>query len=182
MQEVWRPVYEFVGLYEVSNWGRVKSVERYVYNSQCGKYHVKEKILKQRTDVYGYSNVNLCKDGVHKRCLVHRLVAEAFLPNPENLPQVNHKDENKLNNRVDNLEWCTNEYNHNYGSCNERSGKSRRKSVAQYTLTGELVKIWDSPTTIENELGFSRKNISRCASGKRDTAYNFKWSYFPLIC
>lgn len=192
MEEVWRPVYGFVGFYEMSTMGCVKSVDRYVYNNQCGKYHVKEKILKTRKDRYGYSNVKLCKDGVHKRCLVHRLVAMTFPDlvdwtedakgRPFEELTVNHLNEVKTDNRVENLQWCSAEYNHNYGTCNERSGKSRRKPIAQKTIDGQLVRIWDSPSTAAKELQLNYKHIVACALNSKPTAYGFKWSYLPPSC
>ena len=126
--EIWKPKKDYEGLYEVSNLGRVKSLGN-------GKsINSKEGILKPGKIKQGYLQVTLCKNRKQKRFLVHRLVAEAFLPNPENLPFINHKDEDKTNNSVDNLEYCTREYNNNYGTRNERvakantNGKKSKKS------------------------------------------------------
>ena len=117
--EEWRDIEGYEGLYQVSNLGRVKSLARVVIRSDGKPNTVNEKILKYGMN-RGYCAVVLCKDGKKKMYKVHRLVAMAFLRNPHNLPEVNHKDEDKKNNCVDNLEWCTSLYNINYGSHNER--------------------------------------------------------------
>lgn len=119
MTEEWREIEGYEGLYQVSNLGRVKSLFRVVMRSDGKPNTVNEKILKNGM-TKGYCAVVLCKDRKKKMYKVHRLVAMAFLSNPHNLPEVNHKDENKKNNHVDNLEWCTPKYNTNYGTCTER--------------------------------------------------------------
>lgn len=129
MDEVFRPVEGYEGLYEVSNLGRVKSLK-------WGK----ERILKPGMDGCGYLKANLYKEGKIKHFMVHRLVAQAFIPNPEGLPQINHKDEDKTNNRVDNLEWCTAKYNSNYGTRIEQMVQSRIKNG---TFDSELCGIED---------------------------------------
>lgn len=113
--EEWRSIQGYEGLYEVSSYGRVKSLERYKSNNG-GIQLLKEKILRPHNTKKGYLTVQLR----NKRFTVHRLVAQAFIPNPDNLPQVNHKDEDKTNNNVTNLEWCTAKYNSNYGTAIER--------------------------------------------------------------
>ena len=114
MIEEWRPIEGYEGLYEVSNIGRVRSVDRFYYRLHKGK------VLSPTKDRYGYLTVTLNCNGKSKTIKIHRLVAQAFLPNPDNLPQVNHKDEDKTNNNVDNLEWCTAKYNVNFGTRQER--------------------------------------------------------------
>jgi hypothetical protein len=118
--EEWRDIKGYEGLYQVSNLGRVKSLSRTIERSKYGSIFVSEKILSTNS-TKGYLYVSLCKCGKQKRVRVHRLVAEAFIPNQDNLPEVNHKDENKENNAVSNLEWCTNKYNCNYGTGRERN-------------------------------------------------------------
>lgn len=119
LTEEWRGIEGYEGMYQVSNLGRVKSLARVIIRSDGKPNPVNEKILKHGI-TKGYCSVVLCKDGKKKMYKVHRLVAMAFLSNPHNLPEVNHKDENKKNNCVDNLEWCTPKYNTNYGTCSER--------------------------------------------------------------
>ena len=117
-EEIWRPVVGYEGLYEVSNTGRVRSLDRYV---RCKSYRLhKGKVLSPGKDKDGYLFVVLSCNGKHKTIAVHKLVAQAFIPNPDDLPIINHKDEDKTNNRVDNLEWCTAKYNMNYGTRNIR--------------------------------------------------------------
>ena len=129
MVEIWKSVKGFEGYYEVSNLGRVRSIDRVVFDKvrQCNRL-LKGKVLTERDNGHGYKGVMFCKD--HKLCqkYIHILVAEAFLDNPDNLPTVNHKDENKANNVVDNLEWCTHYYNNEYGTRKERWYKTRIKN------------------------------------------------------
>lgn len=127
MTEEWRDIEGYGGLYQVSNLGRVKSLDRTVTKSNGVLLSIKGKILKLRPDTNGYVRACLSKDAVEIDYTVHRLVAMTFLSNPNNLPEVNHKDENKKNNSVDNLEWCTSLYNNNYGSHNENHSKTLRK-------------------------------------------------------
>ena len=119
MIEEWRPIEGYEGLYEVSSYGRVRSLDRYVKNGCSYRLH-KGKVLSLLKGEYGYLQVNLHCNGKMYKKYVHRLVAETFLPNPDNLPEVNHKDEDKSNNRVDNLEWCNRKYNLSYGTRLER--------------------------------------------------------------
>lgn len=122
MEEIWKDIVGYEGLYQVSNLGRVKSMDRYVLSgagSNNSYQHKRERILKpglQGKKQHPYYAVSLCKNGSVKRMLVHRLVATAFIDNPHKFDYVNHKDENQLNNNADNLEWCTMEYNNNYGT------------------------------------------------------------------
>lgn len=164
-KEYWKPVVGYEGLYEVSNWGRVKSI-------RFGK----ERILKPFTNKDGYLLVTLSKNGTHKKFQVHRLVALHFLPNPDNLPEVNHKDENKLNNNAENLEWCNRKFNINYGTRNKRIGKSNSKKVLQYTLDGEFVREWESTAECERN-GYNHGAVAACCRGKRKTHKDFIWKY-----
>ncbi len=156
MQELWRSAKDYEGLYEVSNWGRVR-------NCRTGR------ILQPMKNSWGYLQVDLCNDGVHKRCLVHRLVAMAFLSNPDNLAEVNHIDQNKENNCVENLEWCDHAYNTKY---------SQAKTVYQYSLDGKLCGMWSSTAECD-KYGFDHTHIAKCCNGTRKTHKGFKWSYNP---
>lgn len=122
-EEIWRPVVGYEGLYEVSSYGRVRSLDRY-----DSKNHFRKGELMNFFYGCGYLKVVFSKNGIVKKYLVHRLVAQAFLPNPDNLPQVNHIDEDKLNNRVENLEWCTAKYNINYGTARIRGKETAIKN------------------------------------------------------
>lgn len=177
MKEIWKPVVGYEGVYEVSNLGRVKSLPRWHENGRCG-YMTKGKILKQRLNK-GYLCVTLIQNNKRKHCDVHRLVAKAFIPNPNNYPCVNHKDENPNNPRWDNLEWCTVAYNNSYGTKLERQSKATSKKVYQYSLDGELIKIWNSVKEC-TENGFQGTHVSGCCLGKGKTHKNFIWSYKPL--
>lgn len=140
-KEIWRPVVGFEGLYEVSNFGAVRSVDRIIQhtNKRFGPMtrKLKGRLLKMIFDGRGlYYQVSL-SNGINKRYLVHRLVAEAFVENPLNLPEVNHKDENKTNNKASNLEWCDHKYNSNYGS---RLSLGQGEKNPMSILTADKVK------------------------------------------
>lgn len=120
MTEIWKPVKDFEGYYEVSDQGRVRSVDRFVLDKGGRLQFKKGTIMKYRPDRQGYLVIALCRNRHYLHKCVHTLVAEAFIPNPDNLPQVNHKDEDKSNNVVTNLEWCTSKYNANYGNRNQK--------------------------------------------------------------
>ena len=117
IEEIWRPIPGYEGLYEVSSYGRVRSLDRFIVDSLGHRRFYKGKVLSPIKDKYGYLSVKLQKGNKHN---IHRIVAQVFIENIDNLPQVNHKDENKSNNRVDNLEWCDQAYNNLYGTRLER--------------------------------------------------------------
>lgn len=128
MEEIWRPVEGYEGYYEVSNLGRVRGVDRVILDSGGRHQFKKGSELKLRKDRQGYVIVSLSMNRHYITKCVHRLVSEAFIPNPNNLPQVNHKDEDKSNNVVTNLEWCTSKYNANYGGRNRKFIETNIKS------------------------------------------------------
>lgn len=166
--EIWKIINEYPD-YKVSNMGNVKSIERKV-KSKCGSMRtVCERILKPSKDGSGYLFVKFYKKGKIKNMKIHRLVADAFLQNPDNLPLVNHKDENKLNNNVENLEFCDAMYNVNYGTRNERISK-KVKCI-------ETDIIFSSVREIEKQLLFNHSNISKCCNGKRKSAYKYHWEW-----
>ena len=171
MSENWLPIKNYEGLYEVSNWGRVRSLDHYVKQWQGGVILVKGRILRYIKVSSGYLQVVLYKDGVRNACLVHRLIAQAFISNPDGLPIINHKDENKENNRVENLEWCDEKYNSTY---------SFGKTVYMYTLDDKLCGLW--PSTNEcGRHGFNQGVVASCCRGERRTCKGYKWSYEPPV-
>lgn len=121
-----------------------------------------------------YLCVTLCKNGKRKTYYIHRIVSEAYLPNPENLPQVNHKDENKTNNCLQNLEWCSAKYNNNYGTHIEKISNSLKKPILQYDLDGNLISEWLSATDVGREV---KNSICNCLKGRAKTACGFIWKY-----
>lgn len=146
MQEVWKNIKGYEGLYQVSNYGNVKSCDRYVFagaGSNHKTQHIKERLLSKKGGAK-YIQVSLSKNGKTKPFLIHRLVAEAFIPNPDNLPCVNHKDENKHNNNADNLEWCTYKYNNEYNGrvdkCKYKISKTLKGRPLSYKRTNEQKK------------------------------------------
>ena len=177
MSEVWRDIEGYEGLYQVSDQGHVKSLERTFIDNSGRKQTVKERILKPATTYNGYLFVCLSDGGERKKLRVHRLVCQAFHENPDGKPCVNHIDENKTNNAASNLEWCTYEENNNHGTRNARSAETKSKPVAQYAQDGELIKVWASTMEVERQAGFSNGNISQSANGKRKQAYGFIWKY-----
>lgn len=197
MEEIWKDIEGYEGLYQVSNLGRVKSLERIIKmvskGTECYK-RIQESVLKQCKSRSGYYLVVLSKNGGQKNLSVHRLVAKAFIPNPNNYPQVNHKDECKTNNIVwvnedgtidqekSNLEWCTNSYNVNYGTRTIRCGNTLinrndlSKVVYQFNLYGELLNKWESLSEAGRN-GYCVQGISRCINGKMKTYKNSIWSF-----
>lgn len=165
-KEIWKPVVCYEGLYLVSNFGRVYSIKKGI-------------LLKATDNGRGYLQVGLWKNGKHYTHRIHRLVADAFIPNPYNLPEVNHIDENKLNNCVENLEWCTHEYNTAYG---DRSRKVREKTtngklsapVEQIKPNGQRI-IYPSMQEAHRQTGISQGNISEVCNGKRKMAGGSRW-------
>ena len=155
-----KDVQNYEGLYAVTSCGKVWS-----YKSK--------KFLKPRKDRDGYLRVDLYKGGEQKTYLVHRLVAETYLPNPNGLQQVNHKDENKENNALQNLEWCDQSYNSNYGSRNKRVSQTLSKPV----FCVELNKIFDGARAAARELGLDNSSIVKCCKGKLKTTGGYHWRY-----
>lgn len=181
MEEVWKNIEGYEGRYQVSNLGNVLSLNY--------RNHGYAKQLTPKCNNNGRLWVELFADKKRKPFLIHRLVAAAFIPNLEGHPQINHKDENPKNNRVENLEWCTQEYNIQYYL--DRHPAEKRKprtstnkygvrltlTIEQMTLTGEVVRRWDNSRQVAKELGWSDWSISECCRGKRKTAHGYIWRY-----
>lgn len=173
MRQMWKEIPNTEGLYLISDKGRVFSVRS-------------NRLLKRQYQSNGYERTELNINGVSKKYFVHRLVAEAFLPNPNNYPIVNHKDENPKNNCVDNLEWCTAKYNSNYGTCKERRvantdykrGADNPKSlkVYQFDLQGNFIAEYGSCREAAKATGLLANKISETRSGKRKQHGGFYWS------
>lgn len=177
--EIWKDVPGYVGFYKVSNYGRVQSVMR---NEVCGKISRKrrERILKPSLRKRYYF-VSLSKYGKKFNGVIHRLVAAAFIPNPDNLPEIDHIDGNRANNYADNLRWVAAKQNsNNKNAPNTYKGKKINKggkSVLQYDLDGNFIKEWVSTMEIQRKLNYHRGNISNCCNGIVKTAYNYIWRY-----
>lgn len=172
--EIWRPIKGYEGLYEISNYGRVKSLK-------CHKERLRTPTKRNKD----YLGVSLCKNGKQETKLVHRLVAEAFIPNPDNLPCVNHKDENPTNNVIDNIEWCSYKYNDLYGTRNERILQTKKmkkccnaeKPVLQYTLDGEFVAEYKSILDAARLTSTSKQIISYCCNNQIKKRKGFIWKF-----
>lgn len=163
MQEIWKDIPNCKGMYQVSNLGNVRSFS----NKKNGD------LLKLSTNKHGYYTV--CIKG--KNVLVHRLVAIAFIPNPDNYNVVNHKDENKLNNNINNLEWCTSQYNFDYKTARLRQAISQGKPVEQLTLDNIPIATYYSSACASFINGCDDSSIHKCCLGKRKTAGGYKWRY-----
>lgn len=166
--EIWTYIEGYEGLYQISNYGRVLSLNY----RRTGK----ENILCNKCDKNGYQYIILSKNGITSTYKIHRLVGNAFLPKSD-LPEINHIDEDKSNNRVENLEWCSRQYNCIYGNGLKKRMKAVSKSVLQYNLDGNFVKEWNSTRDIRRYLGFCNSDISKCCKGKLKTCKGYIWRY-----
>lgn len=166
--EIWKDIEGYEGLYQISNYGNVKTLPR---------PRVKSTIMKLELHK-GYYKVCFSKNNKSKHFFVHRLVAQAFIPNPDNLPCVNHKDENSLNNCVNNLEWCTQQYNLLYGNRRAKVIEKERKPVGQYTMSNELIRVHYSIQQAARNINRNAGPICRCCKGKQAFAYGYKWEYY----
>ena len=176
MQETWKSLSDYNGLIEVSDLGKVRKVQG------------KAAMLKPRLDKGGYLyvHIRISKLGIDRMVKIHRLVAKAFIPNPDNLPMVNHKDENKTNNCVSNLEWCTNKYNLSYGTARqrifetiERNGGYKVRPIIQKDSEGNIIREWNSATEAAKEL---KIDCSRILAACHKSYKGFVWDFKEKDC
>lgn len=166
MKEEWQDIAGYEGLYQVSNLGRVKSLNY----GRTGK----EKILSPGNN-WGYQMVSLYKNGIRKQFKIHRLVAETFIPNPDNFSQINHRDENRKNNRVNNLEWCSVQYNLTYNNRHIKATRKLAKKIGCFK-DGKLIKVYDAVRDVK-KAGFHDGNVCSALKGRRKSAGGYHWQY-----
>lgn len=181
--EIWKDIEGYDGRYQVSDLGRVRSQDWRVPSSEGRTRVIKGRILKPQPDKYGYMRVNLYADTHMKAHQVHRLVASAFIPNPCHHEQVNHRNEQKTDNRADNLEWCDVKYNITYGNRSRKVSETRingamlGKAVEQLTTDGQHVSTYRSINEASRATGADNSVIIRCCKGKTETAGGYRWRY-----
>lgn len=194
MEEIWKDIENYEGLYQVSSLGRVRSMDRVVADSRTGHRTLKGKIMSLPNNQRGYQIVRLSKDGKKTTYFVHRLVAQTFIPNPEEKPQIDHIDTNPANNRIDNLRWATPKENHMnpltrknksdsmkgenapwYGKLGKDNPKS--KSIYQISKDGNLIRKWEGMREAERYTEATLQKISLCCQGKRRTSGGYRWIY-----
>ena len=180
MDEIWKKIDGYEN-YQVSNFGRVRS--DYTYGRWGKVMRKSPMILRQDQTKDGYLRVTLCKGHTQKHFAVHRLVAMAFIPNPNNLPEINHRDENSENNFVKNLEWCSRSYNANFGTLRQRESEwgtnhpKKSKPVIQMNQDGYFVAEYPSINEAVRQTNISERGIGRCCKGKAQTSGGYKWKY-----
>lgn len=172
LQEIWVDIKGYEGLYQISNKGRVKAPAK-----KSGFLRRKEKILSGFVKDNDYLCIDLHKDNKCKKFYIHRLVALHFLDNPENYPCINHKDYNKKNNCVENLEWCSYKYNNDYSNCNAKSAILKRIKIIQFDKKLNFIKFWNSATDAAKTLNISNSSITACCRNRVKSAYGYIWKY-----
>jgi len=181
-KEIWKDVVGWEGYYQVSNCGNVRALDRVVVDKNGFKRNHKSRLIKKTFDHAGYFRVSLTRNCKKSTKKVHRLVGDAFIENKGNLPTINHINEIKTDNRVENLEWMSFVDNINYGTAQIRAHESLKngpcaKKVVQKTLEGQFVRVWDSQREAGRH-GYSDKHISAVCKGKRNQCDGFKWEYY----
>lgn len=177
MKEIYKDIKGYEGLYQISNLGNVRALDR---TTAFGRGYKKIPMhnLTICIDSQGYNSVCLSKDGVQKRHLVHRLVAYAFLNNPNGYPEVNHKDENKSNNCVSNLEFCTSKYNANYGNRNKKVVDTKKtKGLLKKVVCVETGVVYDTISDAARSINGWRSNIWKCIKDGSGTSGGYHWKY-----
>lgn len=170
--EAWKNIIGYEGYYQISNLGNVRSLDRI----DCNNHFREGKKCRKIPTEDGYYKVSLSKNGNEKRFFIHRLVAIHFIDNPQNLECVNHKDEIKTNNHVDNLEWCTRAYNNNYGTRNQRIREIESIRTAMVDIsTGAVLMIFNSAREAAKYIGGDESSICKVRNGKRKSAYGYRW-------
>lgn len=183
MEKIWKDIKGYEGLYQISNLGRVKSLKRKVYAGRNTLRWQDERILSNnKTNGHGYKIVALSKENRSQNKYIHRLVAEAFLDNPNNYKYINHKDENKDNNCVNNLEFCTAQYNATYRDLHIRNGLKNRnnrlsKKIYQLDDDNNIIKEYPSISEASRQLNVSIQAISDCLNGKTKHSCGYKWEF-----
>lgn len=183
MKEEWRDIKGYEGFYQASSFGNIRNLAVYSFKYKRVIARKNPRLLRPETTRDGYKRVVLSLYGKKKKYSVHRLVASAFVDNPNNYPEVNHKDERTDNNRADNLEWCTAKYNSNYGTLPKRikerlaSNHPTAKVVQQYDMEGKFIRTYPSAKKASEDCGVSPSMIERACLGKAKTAAGYKWRY-----
>ena len=181
--EIWEDINGYKSLYQISNKGNVRSLDRIIFRKNKIPIHVRGKTLTAVIAPNGYPVVALWKDNRGKTVYIHRLVAETLIPNPHDYPIINHKDENKANNCVENLEWCNMLYNNNYAARNQRLSLSLKnnnklsKKIIQYSTDNQFIKEWNSIREIERVLHIPGSAIVRVCKGLGKSSHGFLWRY-----
>lgn len=179
MEEIWKEVKYFEDYYEVSNMGRVRSIDRYVPHVNGSERLIRGRLMKLQNSDFGYKQITLVEDKKTKTYKVHRLVAEAFIPNPHNYQCVTHKDGNVTNNNVENLMWCTYEHYLDRDKNREKAIKTVSRTVLQYTKDGKFVNEYPSMIEAERQTGIFSVQISKCCKGIKHhrSAGGFIWRF-----
>lgn len=178
MKEIWKDVPNYEDLYQISNLGRIKTKNK-LGKDRLQRCYIKNSIIcSPNLDSSGYKQIVLSKNKKRNTHKIHRLVAQAFIPNPNNYPCINHKDENKLNNYVDNLEWCTHLYNCNYGSRTYRCTRHRLHKVRQLDLYNNVINEYNSLQEAEKCTGIKYQGISACCRNIQKSSGGYIWQYY----